>query len=105
MFEWLVDRYWRWKHDWHHRRLLPWERTARSLGFYPAYADWSGGIALDRAGEVWRSEDTSWGEPTRVFEAEIRFAAQGIALRRYPSWRRLCPKEVPRIQTARRVMV
>ena len=93
MLDWLRDRYYRWKYGWPRPRPAAWEEAARRRGLFPAYADLGGGIALDRAGEVWYSEEPEvWSDPYVLDQPELRFAALGVALRRYPELAALAPR-------------
>jgi len=90
MFEWLADRFYRWRHD--RRRGRPWERGPRARGLFPAYADWGGGMAVDRAGEVWYAEEPAgWAARGVVAEPDIRFAALAVAVLRHPEIAHLAP--------------
>ena len=83
MFEWLADRYWRWRDS--RTRPRPWERGPRAHGLFPAYSDWGAGMAVDRDGEIWYSEDPEpWTNPGIVDDPSIRFAALGVAVCRHP---------------------
>ena len=83
MLDWLADKYWRWYYR--RSRARAWERGPRAHGVFPAYSDWGGGIAVDRRGEVWYSEQpSSWTNPAVVEDPAIRFAALGIAVGRHP---------------------
>src|SRR5262245_59487346 len=96
MFDWIYDRYYRWKHGWPKPRSAKWERAARDRGLFPAFADWGGGLALDRTGEVWRSEEPDqWLNPSVETDHQLRFAALGIAVRRYPALSYLTPRRGP----------
>jgi hypothetical protein len=80
MFDWITDRYYRWKHGWPKPRSAGWERAVRARGLFPAFADWGGGIALDRSGQVWRSEEPDqWLNPMVETDPQLRFALPAAA--------------------------
>ena len=92
LFEWLADKFWRWRHS----RPRPWERGPRSHGLYPAYADWGAGMAVDRSGQVWYSENPDrWTNPALIEDPRIRFAALGVAVRRHPELAAVRPVRGP----------
>ena len=96
MFEWLVDRYWRWRGRRNRAAQREWESAARARGLAPAYADLGGFLAVDRAGDVWCSETPDgWDAATRVAEPDVRFAAIGVAVGRHPELARLVPDRRP----------
>lgn len=92
MFEWLADTFWRWRYS----KPRPWERGPRAHGLFPAYSDWGGGMAVDRNGEIWYSEDPErWTNPGIVEEPSIRFAALGVAVCRHPELAGVRPARGP----------
>ena len=96
LFEWIADRYYRWKHGRRRARARAWETGPTARGLYPAYCDWVGGLAVDAAGEVWFSEGPAeWTAPMRVEEPEIRHAALGVAVGRHKAIAHLRPERGP----------
>jgi hypothetical protein len=94
MFEWLADKYWRWRCR--QTRPRAWERGPRAHGLFPAYSDWGGGMAVDRTGEIWYSEEpAAWTNPGIVEEPSIRFAALGVAVCRHPELADVRPVRQP----------
>ena len=95
MFDWLADRYWRWKIS-RDRRHRSWEPGPRRHGLFPAYADWGGGAAVDRSGEVWYSESPAeWTDVRRVAEPELRHVALVLTANRYTQLAHLLPIRAP----------
>ena len=92
-FEWIADRFYRWKYGRYRARERAWEAGPKAHGLYPAYQDWIGGFAVDATGDVWLSESPAeWGEPVRVEEPQFRHAALGVAVRRHKAIAHLTPE-------------
>ena len=82
MFSRFVDRYWRWRAAPEEPVPKPWEAPIRAAGFYPAYADWVGGVGVDAEGRMWFTEHgEEWSARRPVEEPELRFAARADELR------------------------